>query len=76
MHTQKLSHTLDDRRSCDMALGRNHLPKNRFGTEFLPFDRNRVILQPVLGEVDASYINASVLKVFFILQQNSNFFWL
>jgi len=46
-----------------MTLGRNHLPKNRFGTEFLPFDRKRVILQPVLGEVVASNINANVLKV-------------
>lgn len=67
---KKLGETLDDVRSTEIGEKSGNVTKNRFEC-YLPHDRNRVILQPVLGHVDASYINASVVKVidcFFLIK--------
>ncbi len=53
---------MENGRACEFGRKEGNERKNR-SDAVLPFDRNRVILSPVLGQVDASYINASVLRV-------------
>ena len=53
---QKLAESLEDARTSEFARKEGNERKNRQGTGILPFDRNRIILAPVLGQADASYI--------------------
>lgn len=59
---QKLDRTLENGRTSEFAKKDENILKNRF-ENVVPFDRNRVILGPMVGHADASYINASVVKV-------------
>ena len=51
----------DIRKTCAIANGEENLIKNR-SQMIVPFDRNRVILQPTPGVGHTTYINASFLE--------------
>lgn len=57
------------------ALKEENVMKNRFEAA-VPFDRNRVVLSPLIGYVELSYINASFIKVriYFATQKFISYF--
>uniref|UniRef100_A0A914UIX6 protein-tyrosine-phosphatase n=1 Tax=Plectus sambesii TaxID=2011161 RepID=A0A914UIX6_9BILA len=61
---KKLDRSLENGRTSEFAKKDENIMKNRF-ENVVPFDRNRVILGPMVGHADASYINASVVKGYF-----------
>ncbi|CAJ0963453.1 unnamed protein product, partial [Mesorhabditis belari] len=61
---KKLKEELEIRPSTKFADETKNLMKNR-QPRAVPFDRNRVCLQPCLGYVDSSYINASSVRGYF-----------
>lgn len=61
-HKQKIKQTVDDiKKTCAIANGEENTSKNR-NQAAIPFDRNRVILQPVPGVGHSTYINASFIE--------------
>ncbi|KAG7296940.1 hypothetical protein JYU34_019837 [Plutella xylostella] len=50
-------------KSCAAGMGEELRAKNR-SQEFLPYDRNRVILTPVPGQDFSTYINASFIEAY------------
>ena len=58
---EKLSRSLERPSSQEFARKAEHREKNRDGSS-LPFDRNRIVLQPVVGHLDATYVNATLLR--------------
>uniref|UniRef100_A0A183IE11 protein-tyrosine-phosphatase n=1 Tax=Soboliphyme baturini TaxID=241478 RepID=A0A183IE11_9BILA len=60
----KLSLMLEDNRGCEFARKEHNVSKNRF-SDLIPYDRFRIILSPVFGFDDASYINASPVRGYF-----------
>jgi protein tyrosine phosphatase len=59
-----LSISLEKPKSTDIAHKEENISMNRFSAA-VPFNFNRVILQHIIG-YDNTYINASLIKVFFI----------
>uniref|UniRef100_A0A336KPC3 protein-tyrosine-phosphatase n=1 Tax=Culicoides sonorensis TaxID=179676 RepID=A0A336KPC3_CULSO len=59
---EKIKQTIDDiKKTCAIANGEENVSKNR-NQSAIPFDRNRVILQPVPGVGHSTYINASFIE--------------
>lgn len=59
---QRIKQTVDDiKKTCAIANGEENTAKNR-NQAAIPFDRNRVILQPVPGVGHSTYINASFIE--------------
>lgn len=59
---QKIKSIIDDiRKSCAIANNEENTVKNR-SQHVIPFDRNRVILQPLPGLGHTTYINASFIE--------------
>ncbi|CAI4231718.1 unnamed protein product [Auanema sp. JU1783] len=62
---KKLNQTLEPTPKISFALKEENIMKNRFEAA-VPYDKNRVVLAPLMGSVDdSSYINASELKGYF-----------
>ncbi|CAJ0581740.1 unnamed protein product, partial [Mesorhabditis spiculigera] len=61
---KKLKEELEARQSTKFADDPSNLMKNRH-PRAVPYDRNRVLLQPSLGYVDSTYINASSIRGYF-----------
>ncbi|KRY72214.1 Receptor-type tyrosine-protein phosphatase alpha, partial [Trichinella pseudospiralis] len=59
-----LFRSLEDTLTCNYAKKSFNEQKNRFKT-VVAYDRNRVILAPLLGHEDATYINASLVRGYF-----------
>ncbi|KAL1231799.1 Receptor-type tyrosine-protein phosphatase [Trichinella spiralis] len=59
-----LFRSLEDALTCSYAKKSFNEQKNRFKT-VVAYDRNRVILAPLLGHEDATYINASLVRGYF-----------
>lgn len=59
---QRLEKSLEGTNSSEFAKKPMNVAKNRYQA-CVPYDRNRVILAPIIGHVDASYINATVVRV-------------
>lgn len=59
---QKIKSVVDDiKKTCAIANGEENTTKNR-NQLVIPFDRNRVILQPLPGLGHSTYINASFIE--------------
>ncbi|CAD6194965.1 unnamed protein product [Caenorhabditis auriculariae] len=61
---RKLDRSLETSPKSTFAHKDENLLKNRFEAA-VPYDRNRVILSPAIGQSDATYINASNIKGYF-----------
>jgi protein tyrosine phosphatase len=59
---QRLSRTLESAGTSDHAQKEHNVAKNRSQT-VVPYDYNRIVLAPVPGAGEITYINASLVKV-------------
>ena len=62
MEFKRLSRTLESAGQADQAQKEQNVMKNR-SQSVVPFDHNRIVLAPVAGAGDVTYINASLIKV-------------
>lgn len=63
---QRMVQVIEERKSTNVGIGEENCQKNR-SDQIIPYDRNRVILTPVLTRDHSTYINASFIEVFLML---------